>query len=81
MTVTTIDAVNIRSGPNNQCTSYGVPPIGSTALAIGISADSGWYAIRIPIEFSPDGIGWVNTNYVTTNNTENLQVMESAICP
>ncbi len=80
-TVTTIDAVNIRNGPNNQCTSYGVPPIGSTALAIGISADSSWYAIRIPIEFSPDGIGWVNANYVTTNNTENLQVMESAICP
>ncbi|MCJ7537195.1 MAG: hypothetical protein MUO57_16830 [Anaerolineales bacterium] len=79
--VTTIDAVNIRSGPNNQCPSFGVPPIGSTAPAYGISADSAWYAVGIPTEFSPDGLGWVNANYVTTNNTENLPVMESQICP
>jgi uncharacterized protein YraI len=80
-TVTTIDAVNIRSGPNNQCESYGVPPIGSTALAYGISADFGWYAISIPTEFSQDGLGWVNANYVRANNTENLPVMESDLCP
>jgi uncharacterized protein YraI len=80
-TVTTIDAVNVRSGPNNQCQSYGVPAIGSTAPAIGISADSSWYAIGIPIEFSADGIGWINAAYVTTNNTESLQVMESQVCP
>jgi uncharacterized protein YraI len=80
-TVTTIDAVNIRSGPNNQCTSYGVPTIGTPALAIGISADGSWYAIRIATEFSADGIGWVNANYITTNNTENLPVMDSQICP
>jgi uncharacterized protein YraI len=79
--VTTIDAVNIRNGPNNQCPSYGVPPIGSTAPAYGISADNGWYAIGIPTEFAPDGIGWVNANYVDTNNTENLPVMESQLCP
>lgn len=79
--VTTVDAVNIRSGPSNQCTSYGVPPIGTTALAIGISADAGWYAIRIPTEYSSDGIGWVNANYVTAKNTGSLQEMESALCP
>jgi uncharacterized protein YraI len=79
--VTTIDAANIRNGPSNQCPSYGVPPIGSTAPAYGISADNGWYAIGIPTEFAPDGLGWVNANYVTTNNTEGLPVMESQVCP
>ena len=79
--VTTIDAVSVRNGPNNQCPSYGVPPIGSTAPAYGISADNGWYAVGIPTEFAPDGIGWVNANYVNTNNTENLPVMESQLCP
>ena len=79
--VTTIDAVNVRNGPNNQCPTYGVPPIGSTAPAYGISADFGWYAVGIPTEFAPDGIGWVNANYVNTNNTENLPVMESQLCP
>ena len=59
-TVTTIDAVNVRNGPNNQCTSYGVPAIGTTAPAIGVSADGAWYVIRIPTEFAADGIGWVN---------------------
>jgi len=80
-TVTTIDAVNIRSGPSNQCASYGVPPIGTVALAIGISADNGWYTIRIPTDISSDGIGWVNAKYVTAKNTANLPVMESQLCP
>lgn len=79
--VTTVDAVNIRSGPNNQCESYGVPSIGTTAPAYGVSADGAWYVIGIPTDFSADGIGWVNANYVTTNNTEGLPVMESQLCP
>lgn len=79
--VTTTDAVNIRNGPNNQCPSYGVPPIGSTAPAYGISADNGWYAIGIPTEFAEDGIGWVNAVYVDAINVENLPVMESDLCP
>ena len=80
-TVTTIDAVNVRNGPSNKCTSYRVPPIGSTAPAIGVSADSGFVVNPIPPEIAADGIGWVNANYVTTNNAENLQVMESQLCP
>ncbi len=71
----------MRNGPTNQCPPYGVPPIGSTAPAYGISADFGWYAVGIPTEYAPDGIGWVNANYVSTNNTENLPVMESQLCP
>jgi uncharacterized protein YraI len=79
--VTSIDAVNVRNGPSNTCTSYGVTPIGASALAIGISADGMWYQIQISTEFAADGIGWVNGNYVTAINTENLPVTQSPYCP
>ena len=79
--VTSTDAINVRNGPNNQCTSYGVAPIGASALATGISADGMWYQIQISTEYAPDGIGWVNANYVTASNTEGLPVVNSQLCP
>jgi uncharacterized protein YraI len=79
--VTSTDAINVRSGPSNQCTSYGVAPIGASALATGISADGKWYQIQISTEYAPDGIGWVNANYVTATNTENLPIVDSPNCP
>jgi uncharacterized protein YraI len=80
-TVTAFDAINVRNGPSNQCTSYGVASVGASAVATGISADSAWYQIQISTEYAPDGIGWVNANYVTTSNTENLPVAQSSYCP
>ncbi|MCK4727057.1 MAG: SH3 domain-containing protein [Anaerolineales bacterium] len=80
-TVTSTDAINVRMGPSNQCTSYGVAPIGASAVAIGISADGIWYQVQIPTEIAPDGLGWVNANYVITSNTENLPVTQSQHCP
>ena len=79
--VTSIDAVNVRHGPSNQCISYGVTPIGASAVATGISADGMWYQVQILTDVAPDGIGWVNANYVTTSNTENLPVTQSQLCP
>jgi uncharacterized protein YraI len=80
-TVTSTDAINVRSGPNTSCASYGVAAIGASAEALGISSDGIWYAVVVPTDVSSDGIGWVNANYVVTINTENLPVMESEICP
>jgi len=51
------------------------------AEAVGISADGGWYAVIIPTDVAPDGVGWLNGHYLTTNNTENLPVSESQFCP
>ena len=78
--VTSTDAVNVRNGPNNFCTSYGVAPIGASAPAVGISVDELWYQILISTDVAPDGLGWVNANYLITSNTENLPVTESSIC-
>jgi len=79
--VTSTDAINVRSGPSNQCSSYGVAPIGASALATGISSDGNWYQIQVSTDVAPDGIGWVNANYVTATNTENLPVVDSPNCP
>ena len=32
-------------------------------------------------DIAPDGLGWVNANYVIPSNTENLPVTESQYCP
>jgi uncharacterized protein YraI len=80
-TVTAFDVINVRNGPSNQCTSYGVASIGASAVATGINADGTWYQIQISTEYAPDGIGWVNANYVSTSNTENLPVAVSQYCP
>jgi uncharacterized protein YraI len=80
-TVTTTDVLSVRNGPSNQCESYGKASNGVTAEAIGVSADGGWYAVIIPEEHAPDGVGWLNANYLVTNNTENLPVAESQFCP
>ena len=80
-TVTTTDVISVRNGPSNQCESYGKATTDVTSTAIGIRADGGWYAVIIPTEYAPDGIGWMNANYLVTSNTENLPVMESQYCP
>jgi uncharacterized protein YraI len=80
-TVTSTDAINVRSGPDNQCASYGVAEIGASAVAFGISADGMWYAVQISTEYAPDGVGWVNANYLIKSNTENLPVTQSQYCP
>ena len=80
-TVTTTDVLSVRNGPSNQCESYGKVSNGVTAEALGISADGGWYAVIIPEEYAPDGVGWLNANYLVTNNTENLPVADSQYCP
>ena len=40
-----------------------------------------WYQIQVSTEISPDGTGWVNANYVTAVNTENLPVAASQYRP
>ena len=73
--VTAFDVINVRNGPSTQCPSYGIAEIGQSALASGISADGIWYQIQISTDITPDGMGWVNANYVTTSNTEGLPLV------
>jgi uncharacterized protein YraI len=55
------DAANVRSGPSNKYTSYGVMTIGDTAAAIGQSADGGWIVVALSTSIAPDGQGWITS--------------------
>jgi uncharacterized protein YraI len=68
--VAAVEVVNVRSGPSTDYPSYGLAP-----------QDAGWWTVELPTTISPDGIGWVNANYLITSNTENLPVTQSQYCP
>lgn len=71
-----ITYVNVRSGPSTEYPSFGVAPPGSTAQILSSSEDGEWWWVSIPTSISPDGTGWVSTEYVTTHNTDQLPVPE-----
>lgn len=66
---TTLEPLNVRSGPSTDYPSYGVVPIGTTFEVTGISEDGGWWVVKIPTDIAPDGQGWISGSYVTTENT------------
>ena len=74
-------AVNtaIRSGPGTNYVVYGAFLGGSTASAVGISEDSQWYAISMPV--APGGTGWVSAAYVLPENTSGLPVTAAPPVP
>jgi len=63
-TLVTTEPVNVRSGPGNEYSSYGVVPIGAPVQPTGVSDDGKWVSIAIPTAIAPDGIGWVNAAYL-----------------
>jgi uncharacterized protein YraI len=72
-----LDTINVRSGPGNQYSSYGVVSPGATAPIIGISADGGWWVVAISTSVTPDGQGWVSAAYVDAYNTQNVPVIQA----
>ena len=74
-TATTIEPVNVRSGPGTAYQSFGIVPAGTSFEVNGISEDGGWWVVRLPIDISASGQGWINANYVETENTENVPVI------
>ena len=49
--------VNVRSGPGENYTIYGVLQVGSQTGVVGKSEDGKWWALNMPV--SPTGRGWV----------------------
>jgi len=73
--------INVRSGPGTEYPAYGVAPAGSSAEALGGGLEMGWWMIKLPNTFSPDGTGWVSAEYVTAYNTDSLPVPEPYLEP
>jgi uncharacterized protein YraI len=69
----------IFSGPGTNYVVYGAFLGSSTAMAVGISADSQWYAISVPV--APGGTGWVSALYVIPKDTTGLPVLTSPPVP
>lgn len=66
--------LNIRSGPGVNFPVIGFARNGDEGEIVGRSADNQWWAASVPS--APDGIGWVNADFVIATNAENVPVIE-----
>ena len=73
-TLTALSVVNVRSGPGQEYESYGYLDREQMAAVIGISSDSLWWVIDLPN--GETGQGWVSDGYVSTENVEEVPVIE-----
>src|SRR4030042_4294189 len=69
----------IFGGPGTHYVVYGAFLGSATAVAVGVSTDSLWYAISVPV--APDGNGWVRATYVLPQDTGGLPVLASPPVP
>lgn len=74
-TATTLEPLNVRSGPGNVYPSYGKVPSGTTFEVIGKSEDGRFWVVSIPTSVAPDGQGWISAAYCETENTDNVPVV------
>lgn len=78
---TATDYLNIRSGPGMEYPIYGVAQPGATAQIVGKSADNAWWAVKIPPNYSPDGVGWASASYVIVTVPPNVPVLPAPPMP
>ncbi len=78
---TAVDYVNVRSGPGEQYTVLAVAQPGATGEVAGVSEDQQWWQVKVPAQFSADGLGWVSAAYVTTANTTGVPVVAAPPAP
>lgn len=73
--LTALANVNIRSGPGIEFEKIGLFTEGKSAQVIGVSQDGTWWAIVMPS--AEKGRGWVNDGFVTTENTDEVPIIEN----
>lgn len=80
-TATTIDYVNVRSGPDTNYPVLVVAPPGATGEVSGKNSDSSWWQVKLSTQYSADGFGWVSADWVYTQNTENVPIVAAPPAP
>jgi uncharacterized protein YraI len=75
------DYVNVRSGPGTTYPILGVAPPGASAEVTGISADGGWWQVKIPAVSTSNGFAWVSAGYVVTTDTGSVPVVAAPYPP
>jgi uncharacterized protein YraI len=78
---TAADFVNVRSGPGTNYPALFVAAPGATGEISGKSADGSWWQVKVSTQYAVDGLAWVSAAYVTTQNTENVPVVEAPPAP
>jgi heat shock protein HslJ/uncharacterized protein YraI len=73
--VTSLEVINVRSGPGVEFPSYGVAPAGVRAEVIGLSEDGNWWVVKVPAEFASDERGWISAEFVEAFNVEGMPVI------
>jgi hypothetical protein len=58
-----------------------VAPPGAAGEVTGKSSDGAWWQVKISPTYSADGFGWVSADWVITQNTANVPVVESPTAP
>ena len=80
-TATTVDFVNVRSGPGTNYAVLFVAPPGASGEVSGKSSDGAWWQVKISTQYSADGFGWVSADWVVTQNTESVPVVDAPPAP
>jgi hypothetical protein len=81
MTATALTAVNVRSGPGVEYPSYGIAPEGIKGEVIGVSADGGWWVVKISPDKVAVGQGWVSAEYVQIENATTVPIIDAPAPP
>jgi len=66
--------INVRSGPGMTFNSLGTLEAGATVALTGRNSTASWY--QIDYSAGPDGHGWVTVQYVQTDATADLPVLD-----
>lgn len=79
--LTTQQPATVRTGPKLTFPILGVTSVGATAEVLARSEDGEWWQIRLPTWFTSDGFGWVNRDFVRTQNVSNVRVIRDSSLP
>jgi len=76
-----IEYVNVRTGPGTNYPVLGVAAPGAAAEVSGKSADGAWWQVKVSTTAISSGLAWVSADYVVTQNTESVPVVEGPPAP
>ena len=80
-TATVLQSVNVRSGPSTDYPSYGIAPTGASAQVVGISEDGLWWVVKISVDLSPEGQGWISADFVEVTGGADVPVIPNPPAP
>ena len=71
-----LDTIIVYSGPGNEYNALGMLSPNNKAVVVGVSGDSHWYIIRVPLAINENGQGWVDAAYIEPNLQQGVPVIE-----